>query len=62
MENMIPLRKQSKKAQRDFHSRQRGSWGTVKPVSRVEKAERPMTAAARESAPLRHCAACKMRL
>lgn len=37
MENMIPLRKQSKKAQRDFHSRQRGSWGTVKPVSRVEK-------------------------
>ena len=37
MENMIPLRKQSKKEQRDFHSRQRGSWGTVKPVSRVEK-------------------------
>ena len=57
MENMIPLRKQSKKAQRDFNSRQRGSWGTVK-----RKAERPMTAAARESAPLRHCAACKMRL
>lgn len=32
---MIPLQKQSKKAQREYHSRQRGSWSGVKPVTRV---------------------------
>ncbi len=35
MQNMIPLHKQSKKAQRAYHSRQRGSWSGVKPVTRV---------------------------
>ncbi len=32
---MIPLEKQSKAAQREYHSRQRGSWNGVAPVTRT---------------------------
>lgn len=35
MTNFVPLEKQSKKAQREFHKQQRGSWCSVNPVSRV---------------------------
>ena len=33
---MIPLAKQSKKKQKQYHARQRGSWNGVSPVSRTE--------------------------
>lgn len=32
---MIPFKKQSKKAQREFHQSQRGSWNGLNPVTRV---------------------------
>lgn len=32
---MIPLKKQSKKAQREFYQSQRGSWNGINPVTRV---------------------------
>ena len=35
MEKLIPLRKQSKRAQKAYHSRQRGSWYGVNPVTRT---------------------------
>lgn len=31
----IPLEKQSKKAQRAYHAKQRGSWNGVNPTSKV---------------------------
>ena len=33
---MIPLAKQSKKKQKQYHARQRGSWNGVSPVTRAE--------------------------
>ena len=35
MKKMIPLAKQSKARQREYHAAQRGSWNGVNPVSRV---------------------------
>ena len=35
MMKMIPLSKQSKAKQREFHAAKRGSWNGVNPVSRV---------------------------
>ena len=35
MEKMIPLNKQSKKAQKRYYARQRGSWHDVNPVTKV---------------------------
>ena len=35
MLKMIPLNKQSKKAQRRYHAAKRGDWNGVNPVSRV---------------------------
>jgi len=35
MKQLIPLNKQSKKAQKQFHSARRGSWNGVNPVSRT---------------------------
>ena len=32
---MIPLNKQSKKAQRAWHAARRGSWNGVNPVTRI---------------------------
>lgn len=31
----VPVRKMSKKAQKEYHDRQRGSWKGVNPVSRA---------------------------
>ena len=33
---MIPLAKQSKKKQKQYHAQQRGSWNGVSPVTRTE--------------------------
>ena len=35
MQKMIPLRKQSKRAQKAYHSRSRGSWYGLNPVTRT---------------------------
>lgn len=37
---IIPLEKQSKKAQREFHAKQRGDWNGVKPVTRVVESKK----------------------
>ena len=35
MKKMIPLEKQSKKAKKIYHAKQRGSWNELSPVTRV---------------------------
>ena len=35
MKQIVPLKKQSKRAQRVFHSKQRGSWCGVNPVTQT---------------------------
>ena len=35
MAQMVPLNKQSKKKQREYHAKQRGSWHGVDPVTRI---------------------------
>lgn len=40
MKKMIPLKKQSKRAQRAYHLSQRGSWGDVNPVSRTVESKK----------------------
>jgi len=35
MKQMIPLCKQSKKAQKEYHAKQRGSWYGISPVTRT---------------------------
>ncbi len=37
---MIPLAKQSKAKQREYHAARRGSWNGVNPVSRIVPSER----------------------
>lgn len=32
---MTPLKKQSKRAQKEYHSKKRGSWNGVSPVTRT---------------------------
>mgnify|MGYP003102463493 CR=1 FL=1 len=34
MVNIVPLKKQSKQAQREYHSKRRGSWYGISPVTR----------------------------
>ena len=34
MVNTVPLKKQSKRAQKEFHSKRRGSWYGISPVTR----------------------------
>lgn len=34
MINTVPLKKQSKRAQKEYHSRKRGSWYGISPVTR----------------------------
>lgn len=36
MKKMIPLNKQSKKNQKEYHAKQRGSWNGLSPVTRCE--------------------------
>ena len=35
MVNTVPLKKQSKRAQKEFHNKQRGSWYGISPVTRT---------------------------
>lgn len=35
MQKMVPLKKQSKRAQKEFHDKQRGSWYGINPVTRT---------------------------
>ena len=35
MPKFVPLKKQSKKAQRAYHRRSRNDWGEIRPVTRV---------------------------
>ena len=35
MEQLTPLNKQSKKAQKEYHDKQRGSWNGICPVTRT---------------------------
>ena len=37
---MIPLSKQSKKKQREFHARRRGSWNGLSPVTRIVRSRK----------------------
>ena len=37
---MIPLKKQSKKKQREHYAAQRGTWGGLSPVTRVAKSKK----------------------
>lgn len=39
MVNTVPLKKQSKRAQKEFHNKQRGSWG-ISPVTRTVPSRR----------------------
>lgn len=35
MEKFVPLEKQSKKAQVEYHKKRRNTWGTMSPVTRT---------------------------
>lgn len=37
MEQIVPLKKQSKKAQKLYHDKQRGSWNGLCPVTRINR-------------------------
>ena len=37
---IVPLQKQSKKNQRKYHAKQRGSWNGVVPVTRIVKSKK----------------------
>lgn len=37
---IVPIEKQSKRAKKEFYSKQRGSWNGVKPVTRVVKSKK----------------------
>ena len=36
----IPLNKQSKKSQREYYSKKRGSWNGITPVTRIVKSKK----------------------
>ena len=40
MINTVPLKKQSKRAQKEFHNKQRGSWYGISPVTRTVPSRR----------------------
>ena len=35
MKKLVPLKKQSKKKQKEYHDKQRGSWNWLSPVTRT---------------------------
>ena len=35
MKQIVPLKKQSKRAQKEYHDKQRGSWYGISPVTRT---------------------------
>ena len=40
MKKFVPLKKQSKTAQREYHSRRRADWGNVNPATQIENDRR----------------------
>ena len=48
MKKFVPLKKQSKTAQREYHSRRRTDWGNVNPAARIEKTGAGTTANVRK--------------
>lgn len=40
MGNTVPLKKQSKRAQKEFHSKRRGSWHGISPATRTVPSRR----------------------
>ena len=40
MTQLVPLDKRSKKAQREYHAKQRGSWHGVNPITRTEQSRK----------------------
>ncbi len=40
MKVFVPLDKRSKKAQKEYHSKQRRTWGEIKPVTRSISSEK----------------------
>lgn len=40
MKKLVPLAKQSKRAQKEHNQSQRGDWGAVKPVLRVVESKK----------------------
>lgn len=40
MKKMVPLSKQSKRAQKEYHLSKRGTWGDVNPVSRTVESKK----------------------
>lgn len=40
MKKMVPLAKQSKRAQKEHNQAQRGDWGAVKPVLRIVESKK----------------------
>lgn len=38
--NMTPIKKHSKRQQREFYARQRGSWNGLSPVTRTVKSKK----------------------
>ena len=40
MRKYVPLEKMSKKAQREFHKQQRGSWYGISPVSKIVESKK----------------------
>ncbi len=43
MTQLVPLDKRSKKARREYHAKQRGSWHGVNPITRTVQSRRLMT-------------------
>ena len=35
MKKLVPIQKMSKKAQKEYHARQRGTWNGLSPVTRI---------------------------
>ena len=40
MTQLVPLDKRSKKAQREYHAKQRGSWHGVNPITRTAQSRK----------------------
>ena len=40
MTQLVPLDKRSKKAQREYHAKQRGSWHGVNPITRTVQSKK----------------------
>lgn len=50
MKKLIPLNKQSKRAQREHNQSQRGDWGAIKPTLRIVESKKRYSRARMKSA------------